>query len=275
MAGPSPPLIARRSPRQGTQSLRRASLLLRELSTRLSGGWTLTELATQCKLDRTTTHRMLDALTREGLVSRPAGTRTYVLGPVMFELGLAAQRFDPRGACEAHLRRLHDRTGDTVFLNLRSGLDTVCIERLDGDVAPKALLIGVGARRTLVATAGGVSIIMALRPLERRRVTRACLSALRRSDTGHREGISRMLQRSEAVGYGLNCDDITPGISAVGVPILDAMGTPIAAITVAGTTRRLDERRRAKILDLLVPEAAKLHGRLLARSADAVPDDVA
>ncbi len=46
-----------RSPRPGTQSLRRAALLLRELSTRQSGSWTLTELATQCGLDRSTTHR--------------------------------------------------------------------------------------------------------------------------------------------------------------------------------------------------------------------------
>ncbi len=263
-----------RSSRPGTQSLRRASLLLRELSTRLAGGWTLTELATQCGLDRTTTHRMLDALTREGLVSRPEGTRTYVLGPVMFELGLAAaRRFDPRGACQAQLRRLCERTGDTVFLNVRSGLDTVCIDRLDGDAAPKALLVGVGARRALVATAGGVAVIMALPPLERQRITRTCLAVLRRSDAGHREGIARMLQRSERAGYGLNCDDITPGISAIGVPILDARGAPIGAISIASTTKRLDERRRARILDLLVPEAAKLHGRLLTGSAAAAPDD--
>ncbi|MBL0290911.1 MAG: helix-turn-helix domain-containing protein [Betaproteobacteria bacterium] len=52
---------------------------------RLTGGLTLTELATQCGLDRTTTHRMLDCLTREGLVSRQDGTRKYTLGPVVFE----------------------------------------------------------------------------------------------------------------------------------------------------------------------------------------------
>ncbi len=52
------------------------------------------------------------------------------------------------------------------------------------------------------------------------------------------------------------------GISAIGVPILDEHGTPFAAISVAAATKRLDERRRTKILDLIVSEAAKLHGRL-------------
>lgn len=256
------------APRAGTQSLRRAILLLREISTRQSGGFTLTELATQCGLDRSTTHRMLDCLTHEGLVSRPPGTRSYLLGPTVFELGLAAaRRFDPSSACGAALRRLRDRTGDTVFLNVRSGHDAVCVGRIDGDAPPKALLIVVGARRSLVTSAGGAAMIVALPPPERRRVVRACLANLRRADAAHRAGITRMLQRSEAAGYGFNYDDITPGIAAIGVPIFDDEGVPVAAISVAAATRRLDERRRAKVLDLVAPEAAKLRGRLYPRLA--------
>lgn len=262
-----------RPPRAGTQSLRRAVLLLREISTRHSGGWTLTELATQCGLDRTTTHRMLEALTREGLVSRPPGTLKYLLGPMAFELGLAAaRRFDPRAACAPALKRLRDRTGDTVFLNVRSGLDAVCVERLDGDNPSNALLIDVGARRSLVTSAGGAAIVVALPPAERTRVVRACLASLRRAGAAHRAGILRMLQRSEAAGHGLNFDDIAPGIAAIGVPILDDDGAPVAAISVAAATKRLDERRRAKILDLLAPEAARLRGRLEPR---VVADDPA
>lgn len=259
------------STRPGTQSLQRAALLLRELSTRLTVGWTLTELATQCGLDRTTTHRMLDCLTREGLVSRHDATRKYTLGPVVFELGLAsAPRFDLRIVCEQHLQRLCERTGDTIFLSVRSGNDTVCVDRREGDVTLKALVVGVGARRSLVATAGGVAVLIALPAAERRRIAEVCLARLRRSEAAHHDGFARMLQRSEIVGYGFNCDDITPGISAIGVSILDAAGAPVGAITVAATSQRFDERRRRKILDMLVPEAAKLNGRLLRGIAGAV-----
>jgi DNA-binding IclR family transcriptional regulator len=251
------------APRQGTQSLQRAALLLRELSTRLAGGWTLTELATQCGLDRTTTHRMLDCLTREGLVSRQGAARNYMLGPLAFELGLAAApRFDPRINCNPSLQRIRDRTGDTVFLNVRSGTDTVCIDRLEGHASLKALVVEVGARRSLVSTAGGVAILLALPPAERRRIVQACVAHLRRADAAHREGIARMLRRSEQAGYGLNCDDIIPGISAIAVALVDAFGAPIAAITLASTSDRLDERRRRKTLDVLTNEARKLADRL-------------
>ena len=246
-------------PRQGTQSLQRAALLLRELSTRLSGGWTLTELATQCQLDRTTTHRMLDCLTREGLVSRQSRTRTYLLGPLAFELGLAAApRFDLRIHCGESLQRLCERTGETVFLNALSGTDTVCLDRREGLVALKALVVEVGARRAVVASAGGAAILLALPGVERRRLVRTCLARLRRADAAHRAGIERMLARSEAAGFGFNCDDIIPGISAVAVPVIEGAGRPIAAITLATTSDRLDERRRRKMLDLLHAEAEKL-----------------
>jgi DNA-binding IclR family transcriptional regulator len=255
-------------PRAGTQSLRRAVSLLRELSTRMAGGWTLTELATQCELDRTTAHRMLDGLMREGLVSRHEPTRRYVLGPMAFELGLAAApRFDPRGACAAGLQRLAERTGDTIFLSVRSGGDTVCVDRREGSISLKALVVDVGARRSLVATAGGVAVLLALAPAERRRAVASCLARLRPADAAHRTGIRRMLERSEAAGYGLNCDDITPGISALGAPILSPDGTPVAAITVASTSQRLDERRRRKVLELLVREAAALRGRVTTGAA--------
>ena len=250
-------------PRAGTQSLRRAVSLLRELSTRLTGGWTLTELARQCELDRTTAHRMLDGLMREGLVSRHEPTRKYVLGPMAFELGLAAApRFDPRAACEPHLRRLCERVDDTIFLSVRSGSDTVCVDRREGHIALKALVIDVGARRSLVATAGGIAVLLALAPTERRRLVTSCINRLRPADAAHRAGIRRMLERSEAAGYGLNCDDITPGVSAIGVAILDRAGAPVAAITVASTSQHLDEPRRRKVLDLVAREAAAMRGRV-------------
>ncbi len=246
--------------------------LLRELSTRLTGGWTLTELAAQCELDRTTAHRILDGLMRERLVSRHEPTRKYVLGPMAFELGLAAgTRFDPRPVCEAHLRRLSERVGDTIFLSVRSGSDTVCVDRRDGLIALKALVIDVGARRSLVATAGGVAVLLALAPAERRRLVTACINRLRPADAAHRAGIRRMLERSEAAGYGLNCDDITPGVSAIGVPILDRAGAPVAAITVASTSQHLDERRRRAVLELLVREAAAMRGRVPVVAGAALP----
>ncbi|MGE0804953.1 MAG: IclR family transcriptional regulator [Burkholderiaceae bacterium] len=265
---PPPNLGAAPATRRGTQSLERAIGLLRELSTRLTGGWTLTELATQCGLDRGTAHRMLDCLIREGLVIRQPLNRGYLLGPLAFELGLAASaRFDPRTACGPSLRLLVERSGETAFLNLRSGRDTVCVDRSDGPQTLKALAVEIGARRSLVASAAGVAILMALPAAERRVLTQSSLAHLRRADAAHRAGIGRMLRESEAAGYAVNRDHIIPGITAIAVPIGDRDGRPVAALTLAGISQRLNERRCGKLIGILAAEAEKIAARWSAQAS--------
>ena len=84
-----PPSTASSStaPRSGTQSIERAALLLRELATRGTAGWSLRDLALHCELDRATVHRMLKCMVRERLVQQRAADQRYLLGPLAFELG--------------------------------------------------------------------------------------------------------------------------------------------------------------------------------------------
>ncbi|MBL0290910.1 MAG: hypothetical protein IPQ15_09650 [Betaproteobacteria bacterium] len=148
----------------------------------------------------------------------------------------------------------------------------MCVDRREGGITLKALVVGVGARRSLVATAGGVAMLIALPSAERKRIAAECLARLRRSDTAHLDGIAQMLERSESVGYGFNCDDITPGISAIGVSMLNR-GRAGWRDNGGGDLERFDERRRRKVLDMLLPEVAKLRGRLLPGITGAVANE--
>lgn len=89
--------------------------------------------------------------------------RRYFLGHLIFELGLAASsNFNLRDIRQSSLMRLADRTGDAVFLTIRSGYDTVCIDRKEGSFSIRALTLGVGTRRSLGVGAGGLALLMSL-----------------------------------------------------------------------------------------------------------------
>lgn len=252
---------------RGTQSIHRAVALLREISHRLRAGWTLTDLAAQCGLDRSTAHRILACLVAEGLVVRHPVHRRYVLGPLAFELGLAAApRFDLRTLCAPVLQRLADRIGDTVFLNTRSGNDSVCIDRREGDYPIKALAVEIGARRPLVASAGGVAMLLALPESERAAIVQANVSKLSGTARARVSDIHRMLKRSAVAGYAVNEDDIIPGVTAIGMPIALPSGEPVAAISIAAVSERLRERRRKEALALLRAAAAEVSGLLSGRA---------
>src|SRR5262249_61371491 len=64
-----------------------------------------------------------------------AGSRsgTYRLGWRLLRLGSAViERLDERQAALPVMERIHEGTGETVFLCVRRGDDAVCIGRLDG-----------------------------------------------------------------------------------------------------------------------------------------------
>lgn len=249
----------------GTQSIRRAVALLREIAVKApGGGWRVTELARRCGLDRTTAHRILSCLIAEGLVTR-AGER-HRLGPLVFELGLAVQpEQDLRPACAASLTRIAASCGDTVFLNMRSGFDSVCLDRREGAWPVKALTVEIGARRPLAASAAGLALLMGLTEAERRAIVRENAQRLAATTGLTVRMLNIMLEESMAAGYGLNKLRVIPGVIAVAVPVqMPGEGeAPRAALSVAATAERLTPARRREIVALLRTEAAEI-GRSLA-----------
>ena len=248
---------------EGTQSLRRAVQLLRTLSTHTATGWRLSDLADETGLDHTTVHRLLGGLVDERLAARVAGSRRYTLGPLSYELGVAATPYFglDRLAAPA-LARLAASTRDIVFLNVRSGFESVCIARHEGRAALKAYTVDVGTRRPLCLSAGGVAILVRLPRAEQAVIEAHNLHSIARREAARQQAVRRMLRRSRRVGYGLNLADFVPRIAALGVAICNAEGGPVASLSLAAMEKDLDEPRRGELLARLREEAGSIEGLL-------------
>lgn len=105
------------APPTGTQSIRRAVAVLREISMYNLKGIRLVDLAANLGLERSTAHRILQCLVYEDMVAEKNPGNRYVLGPLAFELGLAAgKRFNLADLFRPHLRAITEETGDVAFL---------------------------------------------------------------------------------------------------------------------------------------------------------------
>ena len=256
-----------RSPPGGTQSVRRAVTLLREIAVKApGGGWQLADLARRCGIDRTTAYRILGCLVAEGLITRNEDGRrgsSYRLGPLAFELGLAAQpERDLRPLCADAMTRLAARTGDTVFLNVRSGYDSVCLDRREGPYPVRALTVEVGARRPLCASAGGLAMLMLLPEAERRSIVKENAQRLAATTGVSLRTLNLMLEESIASGYGLNNRRVIPGVIALGVAVRNARGEPIAALSIAAIGERLGTARRKEAAAWLREAVAQIGKKL-------------
>lgn len=256
-----------KSTRTGTRSIERAIEMLVEISARNRFGWRATDLAKHCGLDRGTAQRMLGCLVRARLLQRRAD-RHYLPGPLLFELGLALPAYEAfRAACQPHLVNLARRLSAYVPLCVRSGADSLCIAAA-GPSTYRGVVFDVGTRRPLTATAAGVAILLALPSEEKRHIL--SLQHRQPSMGGDPELAAslRMWRKSLSLGYGLNQGYTARGIHAVGIPVLDADGSPFGSLTVATAAARMPASKIPGTVATLREAAALLSG--LAR--ETLPD---
>ncbi|MBL8380476.1 MAG: helix-turn-helix domain-containing protein [Burkholderiales bacterium] len=237
---------------QLTRSLRRSIGLLRLLATRGQVGWRLSDLARRTALDPGTVHRLLAALADERLVNRVPDSRHYTLGPLAYELGLAAAPYYDLGrVAEAPLAALARELRGSVFLKIRSGQESVCLARHDGPTRGEGLMLDVGGRRPLCGTAGGIAMWMTLPRSEQRAVEVANRAVVNERDPAHWPGVRRMLARSRKLGLAVNLGDTVPGICSVAVPLTCAGRPGLAAVALAASGAAWSEARAQALAERL------------------------
>lgn len=251
-----------RSP-SGTQSIQRAARLLRELAARNKQGMRLIDVAQSSGLQRPTVHRMLKCLAAENLVSQDPQSRRYFLGPLVFELGITAgPRFNIRDMCADALDRIAAETGDTVFLTIRSGDDSLCVDRREGAFPIKTFTVDVGVRRPLGVGAGSLAILTALPEEEIEEVVARIANRLPAFGRLTATELLALVKRARKVGYVLNDVRTLSGVTAIGAPIFDTNGRPIAAISVSAITSRMTTTRQRELAETLRREIRAIEKRL-------------
>lgn len=261
---------ARKGPKSGVnQGIERVSAILRSLSKLHKTGARLTDVAEETGLSKPTVHRLLAGLAKVGLIEQDSEKSLFFLSFEMFALGAAAaNRYGLVDIARSHLTRLESRTNDTVFLSVRSGADAICVHRIEGSYPIKVLTLAVGDRRPLGVGAGSLALLAFLPDEEVERIieiNRDRLSALPGFSVPK---LYEMVEATRQAGYSFNEGLIIPDMYALGVPVVGIGGRPIAAISVAAVTSRLDNARRAKVVQWLKDEAKALEKRMAALTAD-------
>lgn len=251
----------------GTQTIQRASLLVRLIASRSRTGMRLTEVVQHSRLERPTVHRILKCLVDEGFLLHDAASHHYFLGPLIFELGLASSpQFNLADICRPSLQRIADRTGDTVFLSVRSGHDSVCIDRKEGSFPIKALTLEVGARRPLGVGAGGLALMLPLSDDAIEDIARANATRLQAFNRLTVPALLKMLRRSQQLGYALNDTHITAGATTLALPIVSRHGHPFASISMAAISSRMSQQRQLELVAILRAEIALIEKSILAQA---------
>lgn len=244
------------APRDSTvQSIVRALGILDAL--RDAGPMTITDLARQSGMHKSTIHRLLRTLEQEGYIRREIGSERYGLGLKVLGLaGAVLGQMDVRQHALPVMRQLMMATDETVHLGTLVGFDVMCVESV------------VSNRRNAIASMAGKStqahvssmgkVLLANLPMD---IVTTFLSArglprLTGRTITERPAFHSELDRIRRDRYAMNDEEEELGIRCIAAPIRDYRGQPIAALSVAAPSARLDGAHLTPIVDLLMARAS-------------------
>ena len=219
-------------------------LRLLELFDRSRPEWSLSELAVESGLPRSTTYRLIVTLEHLGYLDRAHPHKTYRLGARVLHLGF--EFLDSQELVDiahAPLQRLSARTGGSTHLAILDGTDVVYLLRVAGS---NRLVSNVraGTRLPAHATVMGRALL-ADEDTEalRNRFGDAPLAPATPATATTVEALERQVSDVRQRGYALSVAGFEAGIASVGAPVRNAAGDIVAAINFTGPDAQFNRER--------------------------------
>ncbi|WP_080796820.1 IclR family transcriptional regulator [Corynebacterium pacaense] len=198
---------------------------------------TVAEIAECIGEPKSSVYRLLGSLTSLGWVEKSHIRGRYRLGVTFIRLASAVMwHLDIRSVVAPALAGLHEATGETTFLCVRSGGNAVCIDRMEG-TAVRSLVLRLGDSLPL-GRGGAPLVLLAYAP----DTERAELVGRLGGDADEKRRLLDRIDEVRMTGTAWSDEDVTPGIAACAGAVFDHRGDIMAAISVSGRRELLRER---------------------------------
>ena len=217
----------------------------------------LTEIAREVGLPRSTAHQVLGTLVDHGFAVAAAGR--YGPGPAALTLaGAVLADWNPGQQASEQLRQLRDRTGLTVQLAVLLGDHLVHVEQIAGRL-PYRLATRLGAPLPLHATAAGKAVLAAVDP-EQARAVLARVGTPGRTEATRTDPESLLAELAAAAPAGFLAEDeeYESGVRSIAAAVLDRQGHPVGAVSIATLVFERSAHQLAELGPPLVGTAEQL-----------------
>jgi DNA-binding IclR family transcriptional regulator len=224
----------------------------------------LSEASGHLGVAHSTAHRLMAMLAYHGFVRQEPGSRAYVAGPALVEIGLAAVReLDIRLHVRPVLESLAASLRETVHLAVLEGGN---VRYLDAVESPHALRVASRTGSALAAncTASGKALLAELPDAEVAAIfaDQDALTALTSRSITSCPRLLAELRTVRAQGCAVNVEESEDGVASVAVAVRGTRrapsATPAAAISVSGPVSRMTGPAIEKIAARLRERAAEL-----------------
>jgi IclR family transcriptional regulator, KDG regulon repressor len=222
----------------------------------------LSEIADQVGMNKSTIHRLLATLESKRFITRDRTTGVYQLGFLLVELAsILLHNIDITRWALPYLEQLSEQSGETVDLAVLNNGHVVYLQVVESSQRVK-IAAAVGEKLPAFCTASGKAFLAYLPAEYARRALDGEITQFTEYTRTSPEALFKDLRETHERGFAISEQEYENDIHAVAAPIMGADGYPIAAIAVVGPSYRMPHDRMLVL------------GRLIKDTADAIVREV-
>ena len=217
----------------------------------------LTEIAEQAGMNKSTIHRLLATLEKKRFITRDKATGIYQLGFLFVELSsVMLQNLDVRRWALPYLQQLSEQSGETVDLAVLNNGHVVYLQVVESSQRIK-IAAAVGEQLPSFCTASGKAFLAYLPEEYARKTLDQELPQYTEYTIVSADELMKDLRQTRERGFAVSAQEYERDIHAVAAPIMDANGCPMAVIAIVGPSYRMPSERM-QILGQMIRETAEL-----------------
>ena len=192
----------------------------------------LTAIAKQLSLHKSTVYRLLQALEQRQFVQRDPSTEKYRLGNSIWDLASSIAQEEWTDLLLPEMRKLRDTVGETISLYVKSGLERVRIQAVQSTQEIRRV-VRIGDRFPLFGGAGSKVLLAYSTPEEQQ----AVLNHPEFPAGWSKERLKNELEIIREQGYAYSFGEREPEAAAVAAPIFKGKEV-LAALAISGPIQR-------------------------------------
>ena len=218
------------------------------------------ELSEKLHLHKSTVSRLLHILTHYELLRQDKKTKKYSLGKSALDLGLAAKRYIDSQlivAAQPLMNELRNRLGELIAMEVLSGNSSTVVYHA-ASTLPVTVSTDIGQRLPIHAVAGAKAILAFLPPDTVDDLIGHKLTPLTPNTITDPAEFKRHLEIIREQGIAFELGEYYPDVHAMGAPVFNSSGKPIAAVVMPVPAYRMESHIQSNTAALVKETAAKI-----------------
>ncbi|MEB3101520.1 IclR family transcriptional regulator [Ferviditalea candida] len=199
----------------------------------------VTEMSRLLGMSKSSVHRLVSTLTKEGFLEKSQNSNKYRLGLALLGLcGVITTHMEIHREAIPTLEILVEKLGEACHVCVLEGSDIVYLHKVECR-HPVRLLSHIGKRNPAFCTSGGKSILAYQPESIVNSVIESGLTPYGPNTITDPAQFKENLQSIREQGYAVCIDELHEDVISIGSPIRDYSGDVVASVSVVGPKQRI------------------------------------